>query len=71
MAAKVDTEVEPEPKLAAVEEPEPKPEIEEPLLEVPVDLPTEFTMELVSSKPAVMVPLPYNRLMFMILYRSF
>ena len=62
MTVKVDTEsevaAELEPEPIVVNELEPEPKIKEVFLEVSADLPTELTMELVSSTPVVRVPYP-------------
>ena len=53
---------EPESEPTIVDEPEPELEIEEPLAEISADLPAELDMELVSSTPAVRVPLSLRSL---------
>jgi len=51
-----DNAAKPEPELAVIDEPRPKPEIGEPLMETSADLPAELVMELVPPTPAVRVP---------------
>jgi len=48
---------EPEPYLKVIDESDPEPEMEEFLIETPVDLPAKLIMELLSSSPTMSVPL--------------
>ena len=62
---------EPESEPTFVDGPEPKSEIEEPLVEISAYLQANIAMELVSSTPAVRVCLPLKLLNVYDPYRSF